>query len=68
MQTKSAPTPLAYSVEGAAAALSMSTPYLRREIVSGRLRVLRLGRRVLILPGELRRYLRDAAKENEATR
>jgi len=48
---------LAISIEGAAWKLSVSPSFLRLEIRRGRIRPVRLGRRVLISEVEVERYL-----------
>ena len=48
---------LALSIEEAAWRLSVSPSFLRLEIARGRLRPVRLGRRVLIGESEIQRYL-----------
>jgi excisionase family DNA binding protein len=49
--------PQALSIAAVAEALNVSQPFVRLEIARGKIRVCRLGRRVLITPNELRRYL-----------
>jgi excisionase family DNA binding protein len=51
---------LAVSIAEAAQMVGMSVGYVRNEIASGRLKVARLGRRVLVRRDDLGRYL-DAA-------
>lgn len=51
------PTRLAFGLREAAEALNVSVPFLRLEVTRGRLRVARLGRRVVIAVSELERYL-----------
>jgi excisionase family DNA binding protein len=52
---------LAFSLEAAAAQLSVSPSFLRLEIARGRIQPVRLGRRILISSYEIERYLHDAA-------
>ena len=50
---------LALSIEEAAWRLSVSPSFLRLEIARGRIRPVRLGRRLLIRESEIERYLAD---------
>jgi excisionase family DNA binding protein len=52
---------LGWTLEELALSLSVSVPFLRLEIKRGRLRAARLGRRVVLLDAEVRRYLAEAA-------
>jgi excisionase family DNA binding protein len=52
---------LGWTLEELALSLSVSVPFLRLEIKRGRLRAARLGRRVVLLDSEVRRYLAEAA-------
>jgi excisionase family DNA binding protein len=54
---------LAWSLPDLARDLSVSVPFLRLELRRGRLRAARLGRRVVILDEEVRRYLAAASNE-----
>jgi excisionase family DNA binding protein len=51
---------LGWTLEELARSLSVSVPFLRLEIKRGRLRAAHLGRRVVVLDGEVRKYLDDA--------
>jgi excisionase family DNA binding protein len=48
---------LGWTLEELAQSLSVSVPFLRLEIKRGRLLAARLGRRVVLLDSEVRRYL-----------
>jgi excisionase family DNA binding protein len=50
---------IAYSIEQASDATSLSKPYLRKLIKGGQLRATRCGRRVLIRREDLERLLND---------
>jgi hypothetical protein len=41
--------------------MAVSVPFLRLEVKRGRLRAAHLGRRVVLLDAEVRRYLADAS-------
>jgi excisionase family DNA binding protein len=56
---------LTLSIEQAAWRLSVSPSFLRLEITRGRLRPVRLGRRVLIGESEIQRYLAAHASAGE---
>jgi excisionase family DNA binding protein len=51
--------PIAFGLPEAARLLSLSVPFLRRELARGKLKPLRFGRRVLIKKDELDRYVRS---------
>lgn len=51
---------MAWSLADLARELSVSVPFLRLELKRGRLKGARLGRRVVILDEEVRRYLAAA--------
>jgi len=51
---------LGWTLEELARSLSVSVPFLRLEIKRGRLHAAHLGRRVVILDNEIRRYLVEA--------
>jgi hypothetical protein len=56
------PTPkLGWTLYELASSLSVSVPFLRLEIKRGRLRAAHLGRRVVVLDPEVRRYLAEAS-------
>ena len=48
---------LAYSVAQVSESTSLSKAYLRNQILAGNLKIQRFGRRVLILPVDLTRFL-----------
>lgn len=52
---------LGWTLEELAGSLSVSVPFLRLEIKRGRLRAVHLGRRVVLLDEEVRRYLAEAS-------
>lgn len=52
---------LAWTLEELAHSLGVSVPFLRLEIKRGRLRAAHLGRRVVLLDAEVRRYLAEAS-------
>jgi excisionase family DNA binding protein len=56
---------IAISIEATAWRLSVSPSFLRLEIRRGRLRPLRLGRRVLISESEISRYLAASASDED---
>jgi excisionase family DNA binding protein len=53
---------LGWTLEELARSLSVSVPFLRLEIKRGRLRAAHLGRRVVLLDEEVRRYLAEASE------
>jgi hypothetical protein len=56
------PSPkLGWTLHELAQSLSVSVPFLRLEVKRGRLRVAHLGRRVVVLDAEVRRYLAEAS-------
>jgi hypothetical protein len=54
---------LGWTLHELAQSLSVSVPFLRLEVKRGRLRVAHLGRRVVVLDAEVRRYLTEASAE-----
>lgn len=50
---------LAWGVAEISASTGLSAGFVRHEIKSGRLQARRVGRRVLVLDADLRRYLED---------
>jgi excisionase family DNA binding protein len=52
---------LGWTLEELAKSLSVSVPFLRLEIKRGKLRAARLGRRIVLLDVEVRRYLAEAS-------
>jgi excisionase family DNA binding protein len=63
-QAQAAETPstpkLGWTLDELARSLSVSVPFLRLEVKRGRLRAAHLGRRVVVLDTEVRRYLTEA--------
>ena len=53
---------LGWTIEELARSLSVSVPFLRLEIKRGRLHAAHLGRRVVLLDEEVRRYLAEATE------
>jgi excisionase family DNA binding protein len=51
---------LGWTFEELAHSLSVSVPFLRLEVKRGRLKAAHLGRRVVLLDSEVRRYLAEA--------
>lgn len=60
VEPSSAPK-LGWTLEELAHSLSVSVPFLRLEVKRGRLMAAHLGRRVVVLDTEVRRYLAEAA-------
>jgi excisionase family DNA binding protein len=52
---------LGWTLGELAQSLGVSVPFLRLEVKRGRLRAAHLGRRVVLLDAEVRRYLADAS-------
>ena len=52
---------LGWTFEELARSLSVSVPFLRLEVKRGRLKAAHLGRRVVLLDTEVRRYLAQAS-------
>lgn len=52
---------LGWTLEELARSLSVSVPFLRLEIKRGKLQAAHLGRRIVVLDVELRRYLAGAS-------
>jgi hypothetical protein len=55
---------LGWTFDELARSLSVSVPFLRLEVRRGRLKAAHLGRRVVLLDAEVRRYLTDASNGN----
>ena len=53
---------LGWTLDDLAHSLSVSVPFLRLEVKRGRLKAAHLGRRVVVLDSEVRRYLADASE------
>jgi excisionase family DNA binding protein len=51
---------LGWTFEELAKSLSVSVPFLRLEVKRGRLKAARLGRRVVLLDGDVQRYVAEA--------
>ena len=56
---------MAYSVEEIALQTTLSKAFLRNEIRAKRLKIIRFGRRVLVLNEDLQKYLRNQENQNE---
>ena len=54
---------LGWTLDELARSLSVSVPFLRLELKRGRLKAAHLGRRVVILDTEVRRYLTEASAD-----
>jgi excisionase family DNA binding protein len=54
---------LGWTLDELARSLSVSVPFLRLEIKRGKLRAAHLGRRVVLLDTDVRRYLEDATED-----
>jgi excisionase family DNA binding protein len=52
---------LGWTFEELARSLSVSVPFLRLEVKRGRLKAAHLGRRVVLLDSDVRRYLAEAS-------
>lgn len=59
---------LGWTLDELARSLSVSVPFLRLEVKRGRLRVAHLGRRVVVLDTEVRRYLAQASETQRSWR
>jgi excisionase family DNA binding protein len=60
-ERKSHAPKLGWTLEELARSLSVSVPFLRLEVKRGRLKATHLGRRVVLLDGDVQRYLVDAS-------
>ena len=58
--------PLAHSIDGACKRANCGRSYLYGEISAGRLRAKKMGRRTIILDGDLRDWLTQLPSFNEA--
>lgn len=54
---------LGWTFEELAHSLSVSAPFLRLEVKRGRLKAAHLGRRVVLLDSDVRRYLAEASDQ-----
>jgi excisionase family DNA binding protein len=59
---------LGWTFEELARSLSVSVPFLRLEVKRGRLKAAHLGRRVVVLDTEVRRYLTRASQAEDSWR
>ena len=59
-ENKSKSPKLGWTFEDLATSLSVSVPFLRLEVKRGRLKAAHLGRRVVLLDSDVRRYLAEA--------
>ena len=61
-QKKKSKTPrLGWTFQELASSLSVSVPFLRLEVKRGRLKAAHLGRRVVLLDGDVQRYRAEAS-------
>jgi excisionase family DNA binding protein len=60
-EQKSKSPKLGWTFEELASSLSVSVPFLRLEVKRGRLKAAHLGRRVVLLDSDVRRYLAEAS-------
>ncbi len=67
-EQKSKSPKLGWTFEELASSLSVSVPFLRLEVKHGRLRAAHLGRRVVVLDTEVRRYLAQASESDRSWR
>jgi excisionase family DNA binding protein len=56
------PPKLGWTLDELARSLSVSVPFIRLEVKRGRLKAAHLGRRVVVLDTEVRRYLAEASE------
>jgi hypothetical protein len=61
-ENKSKSRKLGWTFEDLATSLSVSVPFLRLEVKRGRLKAAHLGRRVVLLDSDVRRYLAEAGE------
>ncbi len=59
---------LGWTLDELARSLSVSVPFIRLEIKRGRLKAAHLGRRVIVLDIEVRRYLAQASESGRSWR
>ena len=59
---------LGWTLDELARSLSVSVPFIRLEVKRGRLRAAHLGRRVVVLDTEVRRYLAQASDAGRSWR
>jgi len=65
---KSSPPKLGWTLAELVESLSVSVPFIRLEVKRGRLKVAHLGRRVVVLDSEVRRYLSEASESGRVWR
>jgi excisionase family DNA binding protein len=59
---------LGWTLDELARSLSVSVPFIRLEVKRGRLKAAHLGRRVVVLDTEVRRYLAQASEPERSWR
>ncbi len=59
---------LGWTLDELARSLSVSVPFIRLEVKRGRLKAAHLGRRVVVLDTEVRRYLAQASETDRSWR
>lgn len=59
---------LGWTLDELARSLSVSVPFIRLEVKRGRLKAAHLGRRVVVLDSEVRRYLEQASDSGRSWR
>jgi excisionase family DNA binding protein len=59
---------LGWTLHELARSLSVSVPFIRLEVKRGRLKAAHLGRRVVVLDTEVRRYLAQASESDRSWR
>jgi excisionase family DNA binding protein len=59
---------LGWTLDELARSLSVSVPFIRLEVKRGRLKAAHLGRRVVVLDTEVRRYLTQASESDRSWR
>ncbi len=59
---------LGWSLDELARSLGVSVPFIRLEVKRGRLKAAHLGRRVVVLDTEVRRYLAQASESDRSWR
>jgi excisionase family DNA binding protein len=65
---KSSTPKLGWTIDELARSLSVSVPFIRLEVKRGRLKAAHLGRRVVVLDTEVRRYLAQASESSHSWR
>jgi hypothetical protein len=64
-QTSVTSSRLAWGISDISLSTGLSTGFLRKQIKAGKLRARRVGRRLLVLDGDLRIYLNNKEKTDE---